>query len=57
MSGYAVQFNMPNRNQETNVNGDESLSGKYVITGVRHIIRFDKHETILEVATDSTNQG
>ena len=57
MSGYAVQVNMPNRNQETNVNGDESLSGKYVITGVRHIIRFDKHETILEVATDSTNQG
>lgn len=55
MSGYNVQVNMPNRSQDVDVDGDKSLSGKYVITGVRHIIRFDKHETVLEVATDSTN--
>ena len=35
---------------------DETLSGKYIITGVRHIIRFDKHETVIEVATDSTKK-
>lgn len=55
MSGYNVQVNMPNRSQDVNSQGDPSLSGKYVITGVRHVIRFDKHETVLEVATDSTN--
>lgn len=56
MSGFTVNVNMPNRGQDSNINGDQSLSGKYVITGVRHVIRFDKHETILEVSTDSTNQ-
>lgn len=55
MSGYNVQVNMPNRSQDNTSDGDKSLSGKYVITGVRHVIRFDKHETVLEVATDSTN--
>lgn len=55
MSGYNVQVNMPNRSQDVDIEGDKSLSGKYVITGVRHVIRFDKHETVLEVATDSTN--
>ena len=54
-SGYNVKVNMPNRSQDQSSTGDQSLSGKYVITGVRHIIRFDKHETVLEVATDSTN--
>jgi hypothetical protein len=56
MSGFTVNVNMPNRSKDSNINGDQSLSGKYVITGVRHVIRFDKHETILEVSTDSTNQ-
>lgn len=54
MSGSTVQVNMPNRSQDVDSQGDPSLSGKYVITGVRHVIRFDKHETVLEVATDST---
>jgi len=31
---------------------DKSLSGKYIITGTRHIIKPDRHETIIEVSTD-----
>lgn len=33
---------------------DETLSGKYMITAVRHIIRYDRHETIIDVATDTS---
>jgi len=32
---------------------DTSLSGKYIIIGTRHVIRADKHETLIEVATDN----
>lgn len=56
-SGNNTELEVPNRFIEKDSNGvDESLSGKYIITGVRHIIRFDKHETIIEVATDSTKK-
>jgi hypothetical protein len=57
-SGSCVQLNIPHRYNIDTKNmesGDKSLSGKYIIIGVRHLIRYDKHETILEVATDSTN--
>lgn len=37
------------------VNTDLSLSGNYIITGTRHIIGFRSHVTVIEVATDSTN--
>lgn len=33
---------------------DETLSGKYMITAIRHIIRYDKHETIIDVSTDTS---
>lgn len=57
-SGYMVNLNVPNRSNDGNDEpGDKSLTGKYIITGTRHTIRADKHETILEVATDSTNLG
>ena len=36
-------------------NSDESISGKYLIIATRHMIGFDKHETIIEVATTSQN--
>jgi hypothetical protein len=36
-------------------NEDLSLNGKHLIVGTRHIIGFDKHETIIEVASTSTN--
>jgi len=35
---------------------DQSISGKYIITGTRHIISSTRHLTVMEVATDSTNQ-
>ena len=53
-AGNNADIEIPNRFVEKDVDGiDETLSGKYIITSVRHIIRYDKHETILEVATDS----
>lgn len=36
-------------------NNDPSLSGKYVIIASRQIIGYEKHETVIEVATTSTN--
>jgi hypothetical protein len=36
-------------------NNDPSLSGKYIIIASRQVIGFEKHETIIEVATTSTN--
>ena len=35
---------------------DYSLSGKYLIIASRHMITYHKHETIIEVATDSNNR-
>jgi hypothetical protein len=53
-SGLIINLNVPKFSfKET---GDESLdktlSGKYIISGTRHVIRFDKHETFIEVCTD-----
>jgi hypothetical protein len=55
-SGNNANIEVPHRYVEENKSDmvDTTLSGKYIITGVRHIIRFDKHETIIEVATDSS---
>ena len=36
-------------------NADPSLSGKYIIVATRQIIGYDKHETIIEVATTSSS--
>lgn len=53
-AGNNAEMEIPNRFVEKDVDGiDETLSGKYIITSVRHIIRYDKHETVIEVATDS----
>ncbi len=57
ITGDCVDLNVPHFYNERGVDndvGDPSLSGKYVITAVRHIIKSDRHETILEVATDSS---
>lgn len=57
-SGYNLNMMIPNRSEtaqgEDNV--DYSLYGRYLIIGTRHMIRYDMHETIVEVVTDSTNQ-
>ena len=34
---------------------DNTISGKYLILGTRHMIKPDKHETICEIASDSKN--
>lgn len=38
-------------------NQDTSVSGKYIITGTRHILSLTRHLTIIEVASDSTNDN
>jgi hypothetical protein len=35
---------------------DTSMNGKYIITGTRHILSSTRHTTIIEVASDSSNQ-
>jgi hypothetical protein len=35
---------------------DESVSGKYIITGTRHILSLARHITIIEVASDSSDK-
>lgn len=56
-SGHTAQLDFPRYSDNRTGNLlDEDYSGKYIITGVRHIIRYNIHETMLEVATDSTNR-
>lgn len=59
-SGYNINMLIPIRGQKTDDDSDENmdltLMGKHLIIATRHIIRYDKHETIIEVATDSTYQ-
>lgn len=57
LCGKTVILNVPsfnNQRQVDNEEGDMSMSGKYIISAVRHIIRYDRHETVLEVMTDSS---
>lgn len=56
-SGYNVNVNIPEiAIKEDGVESEDlSLNGKHLIVGTRHIIGFDKHETIIEVASTSTN--
>lgn len=59
LAGVFAQVNFPkhyNQSDETGA-GDPTISGKYVVLGVRHIIRFDRHETVIDVATDTSNYG
>ena len=57
-SGAIVNLAMPSRATKPDVGEelDETLSGKYIVTATRHIIKGDMHETVIEVATDSTNR-
>lgn len=56
-TGYNVNVNVPEIavKELGSTNEDLSLNGKHLIVGTRHIIGFDKHETIIEVASTSTN--
>jgi hypothetical protein len=55
-SGFNVNLFVPNiaKKEQGALNDDQTLTGKYIIVGTRHIIGYDKHETIIEVATTST---
>lgn len=58
-SGFNVNVEAPNFGKKEkgggDANEDQSLSGKYLIIATRHIIGYDKHETIIEVATTSSS--
>jgi hypothetical protein len=56
-SGFNVNLDVQNFAQKSkdDDNTDFSLTGKYMIVASRQIIGFDKHETIIEVATSSTS--
>lgn len=54
-SGFNVTVTTPSfgvRSKDDSAE-DESLSGNYLIVATRHIIKFDRHETIIEVASSS----
>ena len=58
-SGFNVDvltsgFNRKSKGEE---NEDISLNGKYLIIATRHTLTNNKHETLIEVATDSTNDS
>ncbi len=55
-SGFNVEvltsgFSRKDKNSE---NDDVSLNGKYLIVAARHTLTNNKHETLIEIATDST---
>jgi hypothetical protein len=55
-SGFNVNVVAPEfaKKQKGDDNIDPSLSGKYIILATRHIIGYEKHETVIEIATTST---
>ena len=57
-SGKNVNFETPGfgaRSKGQEGNEDTSVSGKYIITGTRHILSLTQHITVIETASDSTN--
>jgi hypothetical protein len=56
-SGFNVNVIAPTlgKKEKGTDNEDVSMSGKYVIVATRHVIGYNKHETIIEVASTSTN--
>ena len=57
-SGFNINMISPNFSQkEVGVsNEDKSVNGKYIIAATRHIIGYNKFETIIEVATTSNTE-
>jgi hypothetical protein len=58
-SGLTASLIIPNRSEKAKGidEVDYSLSGKYLIIASRHILTYQKHETVIEVATDSSNRN
>ena len=57
-SGAIINLKMPIKSGKTEVGEglDQTLTGKYIVTATRQIIKGDMHETVIELATDSTNR-
>ena len=57
-SGFVVGLTVPTYGikDRTDDNLDTSLHGNYMLSAVRHIITYNKHETIVEAVTDSSNK-
>lgn len=58
-SGSVVELEVPkfaqfSKSNETTL--DPFLSGRYLISGVRHIIKYDRHETLIEICSDSNKE-
>lgn len=57
-SGIVVKLDVPVKGVTTESNlKDKQLSGKYVILAAKHIIRFNVHQTIIELSKDSTEEN
>jgi hypothetical protein len=57
MCGSVVDLLVSSRAQNMESDSrDDSISGKYIVLACRNIIKYDRHETILEISTDSTNK-
>ena len=56
-SGFNVNVEAPifGKKFKGDDNEDKSLSGKYIIVASRQVIGYEKHETIIEVATTSSD--
>jgi hypothetical protein len=55
-SGFNVFLDMKSRFNDNDETNDDSVYGKYLIIAARHVIKYDRHETIIEVATDSSTK-
>jgi hypothetical protein len=54
-SGFVLNLNAHSYSVNDGNRIDNSISGKYLIVGTRHMIKPEKHETICEISSDSTN--
>jgi len=55
-SGFVLNLQSHSYSLQTEKNSkDDSINGRYLIIGTRHMIKPNKHETICELAADSTN--
>ncbi len=54
-SGFNIEATIPKmaKKAKGESNDDTTLTGKYLIVATRHIIGYEKHETIIEVASTS----
>lgn len=58
-SGFNVNLVAPNFSikEKGDNNEDSTLNGKYIIVATRHIIGYEKHETLIEIATTSSDNA